>query len=568
MMKRWTEQKATDTKAITSLAESLNVSEEIARLLVNRDIKTFGEAKNFFRPQLEDLHDPFLMKDMDLAVNRLIEAVENGEKIMVYGDYDVDGTTAVSLMSSYLKTLTDAIISYIPDRYAEGYGVSLKGIDVAEEQNVSLIVALDCGIKAVDKVAYAKEKNIDFIICDHHRPGESLPDAVAVLDPKRGDCTYPFDELCGCGVGFKLAQAIQHKLGFNARKVYHYMDLVAIAIGSDIVPITGENRILAHYGLKLVNARKRTGVAALLAQTKRDAFTITDLVFSVGPRINAAGRMRHGLEAVALLCENNLEKATSFAEEINNHNTERQDADKRITVEALDQIIDLNEEERYTSVVYHEKWHKGVIGIVASRLIETYYRPTLVFTKSGEKLAASARSVVGFDVYEALEKCTEFITQFGGHKYAAGLTLEEKNYQPFKDKFETVVKETIDADLLVPVIKYELLIDFQNITAKLHRILKQFAPFGPRNMKPVFYAKNLKLDDYAKPVGEEKQHLKCKLIQNGIGIGAIGFGLGGVFEKIKDNNKLEAVFTLEENEWNNEVKLQLNIKDIRPMSPN
>ncbi|MDN6281297.1 MAG: DHH family phosphoesterase, partial [Psychroflexus sp.] len=370
-MKRWTEQKVIDTKAITSLSESLNVSEEIARLLVNRNIKTFDEAKTFFRPQLEDLHDPFLMKDMDLAVNRLIEAVENGEKIMVYGDYDVDGTTAVSLMSSYLKTLTDAVISYIPDRYAEGYGVSLKGIDVAEEQNVSLIVALDCGIKAVDKVAYAKEKNIDFIICDHHRPGESLPDAVAVLDPKRSDCTYPFDELCGCGVGFKLAQAIQHKLGLNARKVYHYMDLVAIAIGSDIVPITGENRILAHYGLKLVNVRKRTGVAALLAQTKRDAFTITDLVFSVGPRINAAGRMRHGLEAVALLCENNLEKATSFAEEINNHNTERQDADKRITVEALDQIADLNEENRYTSVVYHEKWHKGVIGIVASRLIET-----------------------------------------------------------------------------------------------------------------------------------------------------------------------------------------------------
>ncbi|MDN6310339.1 MAG: single-stranded-DNA-specific exonuclease RecJ [Psychroflexus sp.] len=567
-MKRWTEQKVIDTKAITSLSESLNVSEEIARLLVNRNIKTFDEAKTFFRPQLEDLHDPFLMKDMDLAVNRLIEAVENGEKIMVYGDYDVDGTTAVSLMSSYLKTLTDAVISYIPDRYAEGYGVSLKGIDVAEEQNVSLIVALDCGIKAVDKVAYAKEKNIDFIICDHHRPGESLPDAVAVLDPKRSDCTYPFDELCGCGVGFKLAQAIQHKLGLNARKVYHYMDLVAIAIGSDIVPITGENRILAHYGLKLVNVRKRTGVAALLAQTKRDAFTITDLVFSVGPRINAAGRMRHGLEAVALLCENNLEKATSFAEEINNHNTERQDADKRITVEALDQIADLNEENRYTSVVYHEKWHKGVIGIVASRLIEKYYRPTLVFTKSGEQLAASARSVVGFDVYEALEKCTEFITQFGGHKYAAGLTLEEKNYQLFKDKFETVVKETIDADLLVPEIKYELLIDFQNITAKLHRILKQFAPFGPKNMKPVFYAKNLKLDDYAKPVGKEKQHLKCQLIQDGMGIAAIGFGLGGIFEEIKDNDKLEAVFTLEENEWNNEVKLQLNIKDIRPMSPN
>ncbi|MDN6311033.1 MAG: single-stranded-DNA-specific exonuclease RecJ [Flavobacteriaceae bacterium] len=567
-MKRWTAQKATDTEAIKGLTEYLNVSEEIAHLLINRDIKTFDEAKRFFRPQLEDLHDPFLMKDMDLAVNRLVKAIESGEKIMVYGDYDVDGTTAVSLMLSYLKTLTDTIISYIPDRYAEGYGVSFKGIDVAEEHNVSLIVALDCGIKAIDKVAYAKEKNIDFIICDHHRPGKSLPDAVAVLDPKRSDCTYPFDELCGCGVGFKLAQAIQDKLGLDARKVYHYMDLVAIAIGSDIVPITGENRVLAHYGLKLVNARKRIGVAALLAQTKRDKFTITDLVFSVGPRINAAGRMRHGLEAVTLLCEKNEQKATSFAEEINKHNIERQDADKKITVEALDQIVNLNEEERFTSVVYHEKWHKGVIGIVASRLIETYYRPTLVFTKSGEKLAASARSVVGFDVYEALEKCTEFIEQFGGHKYAAGLTLEGKNFQAFKDKFEVVVKETIDADLLVPEIKFELVIDFRNITAKLHRILKQFAPFGPRNMKPVFYANNLKLDTYAKTVGKEKQHLKCKLIQNGIGIGAIGFGLGKVFEEIKDNDRLEAVFTLEENEWNNEVKLQLNIKDIRPMSTN
>lgn len=565
-MKRWTEKKIGNHELVKELAESLNVSEEISHLLLNRDITSFDEAKQFFRPQLEDLHDPFLMKDMDLAVKRVISAIENNEKIMVYGDYDVDGTTSVSLMSSYLKTLTDNVISYIPDRYAEGYGVSYKGIDTAKDQNVTLIIALDCGIKAVDKVAYAKGKNIDFVICDHHRPGENLPEAVAVLDPKRDDCHYPYDELCGCGVGFKLAQAIQKKLGLNERKVYHYLDLVAIAIGSDIVPMTGENRILAYYGLKLVNARKRTGVTALLEQTKRENFTITDLVFSVGPRINAAGRMRHGLEAVNLLCENDKEKATSFAEEINQDNSFRQETDKKITNEALQQIIDLQEEDRFTNVVYQEDWHKGVIGIVASRLTETYYKPTLVFTKSGDKLAASARSVTGFDVYNALEECSDLIEQFGGHKYAAGLTLDESNYESFKNKFESVVKNSIDPDLLVPEIQYEFEIELRNITDKMNRILKQFAPFGPRNMKPTFYASHLKLDPYAKVVGKEGKHLKCKLIQDNVGIGAIGFGLGDILEKISKEDHLEAVFTVEENEWNNQVNLQLNIKDIRVMA--
>ncbi|WP_234953062.1 single-stranded-DNA-specific exonuclease RecJ [Psychroflexus halocasei] len=565
-MKRWTEKKIDNHEVVKQLAESLNVSEEISHLLINRNIKTFDEARQFFRPQLEDLHDPFLMKDMDVAVKRVISAIENNEKIMVYGDYDVDGTTSVSLMSSYLKTLTDKVISYIPDRYAEGYGVSYKGIDTAAEQNIDLIIALDCGIKAIDKVAYAKEKNIDFVICDHHRPGENLPEAVAVLDPKRDDCHYPYDELCGCGVGFKLAQAIQEKLGLSERKVYHYLDLVAIAIGSDIVPMTGENRILAYYGLKLVNARKRTGVTALLEQTKRKSFTITDLVFSVGPRINAAGRMRHGLEAVNLLCENNIEKATSFAEEINQDNSFRQETDKQITNEALQQIIDLQEEDRFTNVVYHENWHKGVIGIVASRLTETYYKPTLVFTKSGDKLAASARSVTGFDVYNALEECSDLIEQFGGHKYAAGLTLEESNYEAFKNKFESIVKNSIDPDLLVPEIQYEFEIELKNITDKMNRILKQFAPFGPQNMKPTFYASHLKLDPYAKAVGKDSKHLKCKLIQDNIAISAIGFGLGDILEKISKDDHLEAVFTIEENEWNNQVNLQLNIKDIRVMT--
>ena len=419
---RWTLKPKPDSLVVSKLAEELGVETPVATLLAQRGIMTFEAAKKFFRPSLEELHDPYLMKDMDVAVNRIQQAIASEENIMVYGDYDVDGTTSVALMSSYLKTLTPNIATYIPDRYTEGYGISYQGIDFAADNEISLIIALDCGIKAIDKVAYAAEKGIDFIICDHHRPGETIPEAVAVLDPKREDCEYPYKELCGCGVGFKLIQAINTKRLGTPEVLLPYLDLVATAIGADIVPITGDNRILAYHGLNVINVAPRMGFKAILAQVKKDKLTITDVVFIIAPRINAAGRMKHGLHAVNLLTEEDEATAMEFAAEIENFNAERKTTDKAITVEALEQIEELQEQERYSTVVYHERWHKGVIGIVASRLTETYYRPTLVFTKSGEKLAASARSVKGFDVYNALEACKEHIEQFGGHKYAAGLT--------------------------------------------------------------------------------------------------------------------------------------------------
>ena len=413
---RWTLKPKPDTSKVKQLMDSLQVEETIASLLVQRDIDTYEEAKHFFRPSFDDLHDPFLMKDMDKAVSRIEQAIANDENILVYGDYDVDGTTAVSLMSSYLLSNYPNVATYIPDRYDEGYGISYKGIDFAQDNGFSLIIALDCGIKAIDKVKYASEKGIDFIICDHHRPGDNIPDAIAVLDPKRNDCDYPFKELCGCGVGFKLIQALASKEGKTTEDLVEYLDLVATAIGADIVPITGENRTLAYFGLQVINEAPRTGFKAIINQVKKDILTITDVVFIIAPRINAAGRMKHGQYAVNLLTETNSKTAIQFAEEIEAFNTDRRDADKRITEEALQQIEEQKEQENFTTVVYHDKWHKGVIGIVASRLIETYYRPTLVFTKSGDKLAASARSVKGFDVYNALEACSEHIEQFGGHK--------------------------------------------------------------------------------------------------------------------------------------------------------
>ncbi len=564
MAKRWKLNKVDDQDKVKALKDSLGISTEVSQLLVNRSICTYDQAKAFFRPDLTQLHDPFLMKDMSKAVERIQLAIQREEHILVYGDYDVDGTTAVTLMYSYLNESHTHVTPYIPDRYKEGYGVSYQGIDEAADKGVTLIIALDCGIKAVDKVAYAKQKGIDFIICDHHRPGPQIPQAVAVLDPKQDNCNYPFDELCGCGVGFKLIQALQVKRGKSQRKIYKYLDLVAIAIGSDIVPIIGENRILCFYGLKLVNARKRPGINALLGQTNKKKFSITDLVFGVGPRINAAGRMEHGLYAVKLLSEIEAEAAQAKALQIENFNSSRQQEDRKTTIEALAQIETNQETKHYTSVVYKDHWHKGVIGIVASRLTETYYRPTLVFTKSGHKLAASARSVKGFDVYNALEQCSELIEQFGGHKYAAGLTLDPDNYEPFKHKFEDVVKKSINKDLLIPEIPYEIEVDFHQITPKLYRIIQQFAPFGPQNMKPTFKAKNLQLDPKAKTVGADASHLKCQLIQAEIAIDSIGFNLGPKLAELQSSGLLEAVFTVEVNEWNNTQRLQLNLKDIRP----
>ncbi len=559
---RWTLRPKPDVTTIQQLAEALNVDNIIASLLVQRGIETFDQAKKFFRPSLDDLHDPFLMKDMDLAVSRIQKALVEGENIMVYGDYDVDGTTSVALLSSYLKKLSEQVATYIPDRYEEGYGISYKGIDYAHDNDISLIIALDCGIKAIEKVAYAKEKGIDFVICDHHRPGNNIPDAIAVLDPKREDCEYPYKELCGCGVGFKLIQALAVGQDQNINDLLTYLDLVATAIGADIVPVTGENRVLAYYGLQVINTNPRIGFKAMLSEVKKETLTITDVVFLIAPRINAAGRMKHGLHAVNLLTEENLETALQYALEIETYNSDRKDADKKITQEALAQILDNNEEDRYTTVVYDENWHKGVIGIVASRLTETYYRPTLVFTKSGSKLAASARSIKGFDVYNALHACSDYIEQFGGHKYAAGLTLLEEQYLPFKNKFEEVVSTTIDKKMLIPEITIDARLELDQITPRFYRILKQFGPYGPGNMTPVFMTEGVKDTGYGKCVGADEKHLKCKVQKNEVAIGCIGFGLGEKYDLINQKQHFKTAYTIDENEWNGEVSLQLKLKDI------
>ncbi|MDR6299733.1 single-stranded-DNA-specific exonuclease RecJ [Mesonia maritima] len=562
---RWTLKPKPDSEKVTQLQKSLGVEKAIASLLVQRGIETFEEAKKFFRPNLEDLHDPFLMKDLAEAVNRIEKAISTQENILVYGDYDVDGTTSVALMSSYLKTRTPQIATYIPDRYAEGYGISFAGIDYAADNDISLIIALDCGIKATEKVAYAKEKGIDFIICDHHRPGKEIPKAFAVLDPKREDCEYPYKELCGCGVGFKLIQGIEQKRGNSVETLLPYLDLVATAIGADIVPITGENRVLAYHGLHVINTLPRKGFQAILNQVKKEMLTITDVVFIIAPRINAAGRMKHGLHAVQLLTEENDNLAQEYASEIEEFNGARRDTDKLITEEALANIENANEQKRSTTVVYQENWHKGVIGIVASRLTETYYRPTLVFTKSGEKLAASARSVKGFDVYNALEACADYIEQFGGHKYAAGLTLHEDQYENFKQKFEEVVAATIDKNLLTPEIPVDAELDLNEITPKFYRILKQFAPFGPGNMTPIFLTENLTDTGFAKAVGQENKHLKCTVQQlpDKNFIGAIGFNLGEKLDVVMEKKSFSAVYSIDENEWNGNVSLQLKLRDIR-----
>ena len=564
MTKRWNIKEKASSEEIMRLSSELNnLDETLTNILLQRKIDSFEKAKSFFRPSLDEIHDPFLMKDMDKAVERLIAAIDNKENILIYGDYDVDGTTAVSLLSSYLKTYYPNIATYIPDRYEEGYGISYQGIDFASDNDFSLIIALDCGIKAIDKVAYATKKNIDFIICDHHKPGNEIPKAIAVLNPKQINCKYPFDELCGCGVGFKLVQALGSKRNQTIKDLVKYLDLVATAIAADIVPMTGENRTLTYFGLQVINSQPRNGIKAIIHQVKKKELTITDVVFIIAPRINAAGRMKHGNYAVELLTEMDFDSAIKFASSIEKFNSDRKELDKKITQEALLQIEKNNETKKFTSVVYNEKWHKGVIGIVASRLIEVYYRPTLVFTKSGSKLAASARSVKGFDVYNALEKCSEFIEQFGGHKYAAGLTLLPENYQKFKNKFEEVVSKTIDKELLIPEISIDAELDLSEISPKFFRIIQQMAPFGPQNMKPTFLTLSVRDNGYGKQVGADKSHLKLSIISGSDKktYNAIGFGLGTKLSLIQ--NEFDIVYTLDENEWNDIKSIQLVLKDIQ-----
>ena len=561
---RWTLKPKPDSQKIADFSAELGVDLAISELLLQRGIDTFQAAKTFFRPSWSDLHDPFLMKDMDVAVARIESALKDNEQILVYGDYDVDGTSSVALMSSYLDTKSSRISTYIPDRYDEGYGISYKGIEYASDNDFSLIIALDCGVKAIDKVAYAKSKEIDFIICDHHRPGKKLPPAVAILDPKRFDCKYPFKELCGCGVGFKLIQALASKDGQSAESLVEYLDLVAMAIGADIVPIVEENRALAYFGLQVINSNPRPGFKALIDQMNKEVLTITDVVFNIAPRINAAGRMKHGNYAVSLMKETALESAEIAASEIEDFNTNRREVDKRITLEALQQIKTANETETATTVVYQEDWHKGVIGIVASRLIETYYRPTLVFTKSGDYLAASARSVSGFDVYNALENCSHLLEQFGGHMYAAGLTIKEENYPAFKAAFEAEVLKTLPAQLKSPEIKIDLEINFESITPKFFRILKQFAPFGPQNLSPIFITSEVYDTGYGKCVGEDQTHLRVTLTQKRAPkIVGIGFGLGDQLPIITSKAPFKVVYSIDENEWNGRINLQLKLKGLK-----
>lgn len=562
---KWTFKTDPSEKEIDDLAKALNVDAIVAKLLLLRGVKSYEEARVFFKPSLDDLHDPFLMKDMQKAVARILKAIASNENIMIYGDYDVDGTTAVSLVYSFLKTIYPNITTYIPDRYAEGYGVSFQGIDYAEDNNISLIIALDCGIKAIDKVDYATQKKIDFIICDHHKPGHELPKAVAILNPKQSDCSYPFDELCGCGVGFKLIQALAPSFQLTLNDLLQYLDLVAIAIGADIVSLTGENRTLTYFGLEVINSSPRPGIAALIKQAKRQTLTNSDVVFGLAPRINAAGRMKHGLYAVQLLVEEDLETAITFAEEIEVYNTNRREVEHQNSQEALFMIEEKNEQKRFSTVVYNEFWHKGVIGIVASRLQDTYYRPTLVFTKSGDYLAASARSVNHFDIYEAIEQCSEHLVQFGGHKYAAGMTILPEKYIEFKNAFEKVVSSTIKPECLEPEIAIDTSINFSQITPKLVRLLKMFEPFGPGNPTPIFYSNDIFDTGYAKTIGKNNDHLKMFLKQDQSldGIPAVGFGLGNKLDLISHSKLFEACYSIDENVFNGEANLQLRVRDLR-----
>lgn len=564
MEKRWVLKQQGCPVAIDSLTSELKINPILINLLVQRGITSYDDARNFFRPSLDHLHDPFLMKDMDLAVARIEEAIRQRENILVYGDYDVDGTTAVALTYSFLKTLHGNIHYYIPDRYKEGYGISCQGIDWAKENNYSLIIALDCGIKSIDKVAYANELGIDFIICDHHRPGAELPAAVAILDPKRNDCEYPYKELSGAGIGFKLIQAIAQQNNMPFSHLEQFLDLVAISIAADIVPITGENRILAYFGLQKVNSQPRPGVKAILELSSfKKELTISDVVFTIAPRINAAGRMEHGNKAVELLISKNEDLASFLGDDINENNLKRKDLDAAITEHAL-KIVEEDEgfAARKSTVVYSPDWHKGVIGIVASRLTDKYYRPTIVLTKSNGHVSGSARSVKDFDVYNALESCSDLLDQFGGHMYAAGLTMKEENVEAFRQRFEEVVSSMITEQMLTREMEVDCVLNLSDITPGFYKILKQFAPFGPGNMSPLFRSDGVRDNGKGKIVGNN--HLKLSVLQDKRqgAFDGIGFQLGHHHPQI-ESEPFNIVYHIEENTFNGRTNLQLNIKDLK-----
>lgn len=564
MQKRWAIRENTDEEVTNRLASALNIDPVLARLLVQRDITSYEEARYFFRPDLRHLHDPFLMRDMEQAIERIEQAFRQNEKVLIYGDYDVDGTTSVSVVYGFFKKYHHNIAYYIPDRYKEGYGISTQGIDYAAEHGFTLIIALDCGIKSVEKVAYATEKGIDFIICDHHTPGDEIPAAVAVLDPKRADCEYPYKELSGCGIGFKLIQAFAEKNDIDFEEVSNYLELVAISIACDIVQITGENRVLAYYGLQKLNNNPCIGVKTLMEVAgKSENFTISDIVFLLGPRINAAGRIDDAKHAVELLIACTEDHAKIKGDLINIKNTERKEHDLSITDEALG-IIDNDDVliARKSTVVFNENWHKGVIGIVASRLTEKYYRPTVVLTRSNGHVAGSARSVLGYDLYEALCGCSDLLTQFGGHKYAAGLTMPPENVEAFMEKFEEVVSATITEEQLTQQILIDAELTLNQIESKFFRILQQFAPFGPGNMSPVFITKNVYVSGYANVVGGK--HIKMAVMQKGSALfECIAFNHGEYADKIKKDEPFDICYSIEENIWREKRSIQLNVKGIR-----
>jgi single-stranded-DNA-specific exonuclease len=562
MQLRWAV-KEVDEQKVNALQRELKVHPVLCKLLVQRGIETYEAAKKFFRPELSDLHDPFLMKDMDKAVNRITQAISAGEKILIYGDYDVDGTTAVSTVYLFFKEFYPNIEYYIPHRYTEGYGISLQGIDYAAANNFPLIIALDCGIKSNDKVDYANEKKIDFIICDHHTPGDEIPNAIAVLDPKRNDCPYPYKELSGCGIGFKLIQAFAEQNGMSPETCNRYLDLVCVSIGADIVPITGENRILAHYGLKKVNENPLPGLKKLMeASGKQGRMDITNVVFVLAPRINAAGRMDDAKHAVRLLVSADVDlDVGDHAEQLNKFNTDRKDLDKNITIHALEMIAaDENLVNRKSTVVFHHEWHKGVLGIVASRLTDTYYRPTIVLTESDGKLTGSARSVKNFDLYEAIYECRDLLIQFGGHKYAAGLTMLPENALAFRDRFDEVVSARITPEQLIPELEIDAEIELEDINPKFYNIIQQMAPYGPENMQPVFVTRGVKDSNWSKIVKEE--HIKFSIKKsNSPVIDGIGFRLAPKFSFVK-NGAFDIAYSINENVWQDRVSLQMFVRDV------